>query len=163
MAGTVIAYKTTKDDQRIEAWWASIEGSKAQALKAAILFYLDNYGRGGGNTGDSQSDDPPGWVAELRQGFQDAVATLPDAVASGVLQALVPVLMQIASTPLPPPSANYVPAYEPPRERSYQIKRPSLEDSFDRSQQIIEEAQETTESAQDALDKASAAFVNMFG
>jgi hypothetical protein len=163
MAGTVIAYKTTKDDQRIEEWWASIEGSKAQTLKAAILFYLDNYGRGGGNGGGVQSDDPPGWVAEMSQGFQDAVASLPDAVSAGVLQALVPVLMQIASTPLPPPSANYVPAYEQQRERSYQIKRPSLEDSFERSQQLIEDAEESTEAAQDALESAAAAFVNMFG
>ena len=77
----------------------------------------------------------------------------------------MPVFMQIVANAgtLPPPSANYVPAYEPPRERSYQIKRPSLEDSFERSQQLIADAEESTEAAQEALDNAAAAFVNMFG
>lgn len=150
----LIACKIEEDEYpELARWFTSIKGNKSAAVRDVLV-----KGLSGGNNGNHQSPSelPPDTLTALLQ----SINNLPQALSL----ALVPVLMQIASAPgaMPPPSANYVPAYEIP-ERAYQIKRPSLEASFERSQAIIETAEETAEEAEEALNRASNAFVNMFG
>lgn len=144
-----------QDDDLI-AWFNGLpDGQGQQKIKETLRKGINGKG------GSSPTPAPNAPPDETLNQILHSINNLPQALSL----ALMPVVMQITANAgtLPPPSANYVPAYEPPRERSYQIKRPSLEDSFERSQQLIEDVQETADAAQDALDNATAAFVNMFG
>lgn len=144
-----------QDDDLI-AWFNSLQpGQGQQMIKDALRRGIN--GKGGSRPTPAPNAPPDETLNQILQ----SINNLPQALSL----VLMPVFMQIVANAgtLPPPSANYVPAYEPPRERSYQIKRPSLEDSFERSQQLIEDAQETTDAADAALESAAAAFVNMFG
>lgn len=74
MPGTLIACKTAKGDDRIDAWWGSITGSKSEALKAAILFYLDNKDNGRGRAANPDGDDPD--LVKVLKGIQTLLETL---------------------------------------------------------------------------------------
>jgi len=144
-----------QDDDLI-AWFNSLQsGQGQQMIKDALRRGIN--GKGGSRPMPAPNAPPDETLNQILL----SINNLPQALSL----VLLPVVMQISANAgmMPPPSANYVPAYEPPRERSYQIKRPSLEDSFERSQQLIADAEESTEAAQEALDNAAAAFVNMFG
>jgi hypothetical protein len=143
-----------QDDDLI-AWFNNLpEGQGQQKIKEALRKGIN--GKHGGSPQPSPNVPPDETLNQILQ----SINNLPHALSL----ALVPVVLQIAAngSSMPTPSANYVLAYEPPRQ-PYQIKRPSLEESFDRSQEIIEDAQESAEVAQGALKNATAAFVNMFG
>lgn len=138
-----------QDDDLI-AWFARLpDGTGQRAFKDALRKGIA--GNGGNHTPVPVAPPDDTLSAMLLE-----IKNLPQALSL----ALVPVLMQIASAPgaMPPPSANYVPAYEPP-ERAYQAKRPPKR----KAEAIVEAIQETTAGAEDALANATAAFVGMFG
>jgi hypothetical protein len=144
-----------QDDDLI-AWFNSLpDGQGQQKIKETLRKGIN--GKGGSSPSPAPNAPPDETLNQILQ----SINNLPQALSL----ALMPVVMHIAANAgtLPPPSANYVPAYERQQERSYQIKRPSLEESFERSQGIIETVQETAEAAEAALENATAAFVNMFG